>query len=92
VELPAGATMRAPPPGPVAPEKKLSYAERLELEKILDVIAAAEVKVAELEAKLAALYTKAPDQAERVRNEGLAAQAEVTRLVQRWEELEARKG
>ena len=92
VELPAGATMRAPPPAPVAPEKKLSFAERLELEKILDVIAAAEVKVAELEAKLAALYTKAPDQAERVRNEGLAAQAEVTRLVQRWEELEARKG
>ncbi|HEX7602542.1 MAG TPA: ABC transporter ATP-binding protein, partial [Polyangiaceae bacterium] len=92
VELPAGATMRAPPPPPVAPEKKLTYAERNELGKILDVIAAAEAKVTELEAKLATLYTKDPEAAERVRNEGLSAQAEVTRLVQRWEDLESRKG
>ena len=92
VQLPAGATMRAPPPAPVAPEKKLNFAERLELEKILDVIAAAEGKVADLEASLAKLYAEAPEQAERVRNEGLAAQAEVSRLVLRWEDLEARKG
>ena len=92
VDLPQGATMRAPPPPPVPPEKKLTYAERLELEKILDVIAAAEVKVAELEGKLATLYATDPEQAERVRNEGLAAQAEVSRLVQRWEDLESRKG
>ena len=73
-------------------KKKLTYAERLELEKIMDVIAEAEVKVTELEAKLAdgSLWGKSPELAKETQALLDGARAEVERLTARWEDLEAR--
>jgi ATP-binding cassette subfamily F protein uup len=104
VEL-AAAKTSAPPPAPAketakpspkpeeSTKKKLTYGERLELDKIMDVIAEAESKVATLEAKLVdpTLYAKDPEGAKRLQRELELAQADVARLVQRWEELEARR-
>ncbi|WP_394824116.1 ABC-F family ATP-binding cassette domain-containing protein [Pendulispora albinea] len=83
----------APSNTPAAPEKKkLTYAERLELEKILDVIAEAEVRLSALEAKLAdgSLWAKSPDEAKETQGLLDAARAEVERLTARWEDLESR--
>ncbi|WP_394833932.1 ABC-F family ATP-binding cassette domain-containing protein [Pendulispora rubella] len=73
--------------------KKLTYAERLELEKIMDVIMAAEEKVSTLEAKLAdgSLWAKAPDEARETQAQLDAARADVERLTARWEDLESRR-
>ncbi len=92
-EAPKPAAKSAPPPPTAAAKKKLTYGERIELDGILDVIAAAETKVSALEGKLAdpALYTKDPEGAKRAQRELEAAQADVARLVQRWEDLEARR-
>ncbi len=95
----AQATIAAAPKPKAAPaaassgeKKKLTYAERLELEKIMDVIAEAEVKVTELEAKLAdgSLWGKSPELAKETQALLDGARAEVERLTARWEDLEAR--
>ncbi|MGH7283014.1 MAG: ABC-F family ATP-binding cassette domain-containing protein, partial [Polyangiaceae bacterium] len=91
-EAPA-VTIPAPPPAAAAaPKKKLTYAERIELGAILETIAEAETKVAELEKSLAdpSLYA-APDRTKSLKNELEFAQANVARLTARWEDLEARK-
>jgi ATP-binding cassette subfamily F protein uup len=76
-----------------APKKGLSYAERLELETILDKISAAEERAGALESTLAdpSFYTERAAEAGQVRTDLEAAQAEVARLIARWEDLEARK-
>ena len=91
-EAPA-VTIPVPAPANVtAQKKKLTYAERLELESILDVIATAEEKVGQIERTLAdpGLYAT-PDRAKTLKFELDHAQAEVARLTARWEDLEARK-
>jgi len=73
-------------------KKKLTYAERLDLEKILDVIAEAEARVSMLEAKLAdgSLWAKSPDAAKETQALLDVARADVDRLTVRWEDLESR--
>src|SRR5262249_11046070 len=75
-------------------EKPLTYAERIELEGLLDKVGAAEEAAAALEARLAdpALYAGGAklDEARRLESELAAAKAEVARVTARWEELEAR--
>jgi ATP-binding cassette subfamily F protein uup len=99
---PARADSAASAPKKVAPDtksastapqtKKLTYAERIELDGILDVIAAAEARVARAEASLAdpAFYASKED-ATRIASELDAARAEVASLLARWESLEARR-
>ena len=72
--------------------KKLTYAERIELDAILDVIAAAEERVARAEGALAdpALYARADD-ARRATSEVDDARANLASLLARWESLEARR-
>ena len=73
-------------------KKKLSYGERLELDSILDVIAEAEAQVAKLEKDLIDPATYAsPDSAKKTKSALDFAQADVARLVARWEDLESRK-
>ena len=92
-------TIPAPPPASAPPStiktatKKLTYGERIELEGIMDKIAEAEGKVAAAEKALAdpAVYAK-PADAKKLQNELNFAQADVARLVARWEDLESRKG
>jgi ABC transport system ATP-binding/permease protein len=99
----AAAASVEPPPAPVsAPReqaappvaKALSYAERRELEGILDVIAAAERRVAELEHELSqpSLYASRAHEAKQLGLDLEAARAEVSTLIARWETLESRRG
>jgi ATP-binding cassette subfamily F protein uup len=76
-----------------AAPKKLTHAERIELEGILDRIAGAEALVTKLEAQLADpnVYGKGADTMKQLRAEYTAAGAEVSRLLARWEALEARR-
>ncbi|MEC7521975.1 MAG: ABC-F family ATP-binding cassette domain-containing protein [Myxococcota bacterium] len=80
---------RAPKPK----KKGLTYGERLELEGIMDVIAAAEEKVGALETRLAdpALYEGGGDEAATLSRELEAAKAELDAKVARWEALETKK-
>lgn len=92
---------RVAPPRPAATESKprgekkrgLTYGERLELESIMDRIAEAEAKVAELEARLAdpALYLGGGTEAAPLVAELEAAKAELEGRMARWEELETKK-
>ncbi|CAN5562602.1 energy-dependent translational throttle protein EttA [soil metagenome] len=84
----------APPPPPLPPKKKLSYSEKIELDGLLDVIGAAEEKVAYLETRLLdpTLYAKDPDGAKSLRGEIDDAKAAVVKLTARWEALESRRG
>ncbi len=85
---------RAPEPKKAAqPRTTLTFAERKELDGILDVIAAAEERVAHAERSLAdpALYKAKPEEAGRISKELEAARAEVASLIARWESLEARR-
>ena len=72
-----------PPPKPK--KEKLTYAEKIELEGILDTIAAAEAKVAAIEKAL-----EDPTQYARAK-ELEPAKAEVARLIERWELLESKR-
>jgi ATP-binding cassette subfamily F protein uup len=75
-----------------APKRKLSYTEQREFDGLEAAIAAAEKRLADLEAKLNepklledhAAYAKACDASGK-------AQSEVARLYARWEELEAKR-
>jgi ATP-binding cassette subfamily F protein uup len=73
--------------------KPLTFAERKELEGILDDITALETTVADLEARLAdpLLYAKDADLAKRVREDHVKAHEDLARRTKRWEELEARR-
>jgi len=77
------------------PRKPLTYGERLELDKILGVVAQAEDELTTLEKRLAdpALYTSASGGAEAKSLEADRARiaARVADLTKRWEDLEARK-
>jgi ATP-binding cassette subfamily F protein uup len=88
---PAPRAAAAAPPSPAAP-KKLTYAERLEYAGIMDAIAAAEGRVAEIERMLADpdLYASRAHEAKSLQEDLAAAKREVERLTARWEELEAR--
>ena len=83
----------APPPtvatATTRDAKPLTYAERLELEGLLDRVSAAEESVAALEARLAdpALYGKPTDEARALAADLDAARFEAARLTARWEEL-----
>ena len=75
--------------------KKLSFAERRELDGIFARIELAETRVGELETRLAdpALYKDDGGAAvPEVQRELAEAQTELESLTQRWEELEARRG
>lgn len=75
-----------------ATKRGLTYAERLELEALPDQLDAAEKRARELEAALAdpALYRERGDEVAPLRAELEAANAEVERLMARWEDLETR--
>jgi len=77
----------------VTARKKLTHAERGELDGILDRIAAAEARVAKLEVELAdpTAYGKGAEAMKQLRAAYDAAVAEVTRLLARWEALESRR-
>jgi len=82
----------APPAASANGIKPLTYAERIELGGILEVISAAEERARSIEAALAdpELYVSRSDQAGRLGAELEAARAEVERLTARWELLESR--
>lgn len=71
------------------PKKKLTYAERIELDAIMDRIGDAESHVRELEKALSdpTLHAKAKDHARDLE----VARSEVTALITRWESLEAKR-
>jgi ATP-binding cassette subfamily F protein uup len=75
------------------PRGGLTYAERLELEAIVDRIEAAEKRVADVEARLADpdLYAKRGSEVAGVQAELSAARDEAAKLVARWEALERKK-
>ena len=94
----AAAKAAAPPPAKAvvkeAPKgKALSFAEKNELEGIMDKIEAAEGKVGELEAKLAdpTLYSARGGEVAGLNIELEKAKAEAARLTTRWEELETKR-
>jgi ATP-binding cassette subfamily F protein uup len=76
------------------PKSGLTYAERLELEGILDRIDAAEKRVSDVEAKLAdpELYAKRGTEVAGLQTELASAKDDAAKLVARWEALEQKKG
>jgi len=89
------ATRRASARPPDRPRKRraLSYAEGQELESIVPRIEAAEARVASLEARLGdpSLYQDGGGEVSAVMQELERAKAEAARLMERWEELEAKR-
>jgi ATP-binding cassette subfamily F protein uup len=86
--------VKQPAAAPPSPAKgKLSYREQREYDGIEAAIAAAEAKAAQAETATHDPKVHADHQASAKAFEALAAaQAEVTRLFARWEELEAKRG
>ena len=74
-------------------KKSLTYAERIEVDGIMEVIARAEERVTLLEAELSdpALWATRAAEAGRLRADLELARGEVARLIARWEALEARR-
>jgi ATP-binding cassette subfamily F protein uup len=94
---PAIAEASAPAAKPAPATKKktgLTYGERIELEGIVDRIAAAEARVAELETAIndPALYASGADKARARLTELETAKRDLETLLARWEELETKKG
>jgi ATP-binding cassette subfamily F protein uup len=90
----AGPTQTRSDSSPAGPSAKpLTYAERKELERIMDEIAAAETALAKLEAALSdpGTYGRGPEALKNAQQSYAAARSEVTRLTARWEELESRE-
>ncbi len=89
------APVRGSPKASASPPKakSLTYAERLELDKIMEVIEGAEAELAALEAKLSdpALYTSGGKDAKALEEARARGAERVKALTQRWEDLEARK-
>jgi ATP-binding cassette subfamily F protein uup len=93
----AARPVSTPPPPKKAAEtaagpKALTYAERIELEGIMDKIAAAEEKVTAIERELSdpTLYATRGEEAKRLNADLDAARADVAALTSRWESLESR--
>jgi len=87
-------TKPKPAAGEVAPgPKKLTYAERLELETLPDRIDEAEKKVRAMEETLAdpSLYASRGSEVPGLKAELARLQGEAARLFSRWEDLEARR-
>jgi ATP-binding cassette subfamily F protein uup len=87
-------TSPPPPPAPKAkPKGGLTYAERLELDSILEAIEAAEQKVAEVERLLAdpSLYATRGAEVAPLQQRLQKAKGDAEALVARWEALEAKK-
>jgi ATP-binding cassette subfamily F protein uup len=85
---PRARTEASTPSGP----KPLTFAERKELDGILDEITALETRVQELEAQLAnpSLYGN-PDDARRTREDHARVERDLAERTSRWEALEARR-
>ncbi len=83
-----------PPPGAAAAPKprKLSYKEQREFDALPDRIDALEAEQKALGAQLAdaAFYAKEPDRAAAAQARHAQIDAELTRLLERWEELGSR--
>ncbi|MFO0564723.1 MAG: hypothetical protein U0263_03620 [Polyangiaceae bacterium] len=77
-----------------AKPKSLTYAERLELEKLPERIEASEARVRELEARISepSFFRGAPAEVKETLAELDAAREEALGLLARWEELETRAG
>jgi ATP-binding cassette subfamily F protein uup len=97
-EAPRDAPVRSSPqekPGAKEREKPkgLTYAERIELDGLMDRIAEAEHSVAKVEGQLAdpALYATRGTAVARLRADLDRAKREVATLLSRWEELEMRR-
>jgi ATP-binding cassette subfamily F protein uup len=93
---PAAAQAAAKPAANAAKPKSksgLTYAERLELEGILDKIDAAEKRVATIEAQLAdpSLYATRGHEVAGLQAQLATAKDEAAKLVARWESLEAKQ-
>jgi ATP-binding cassette subfamily F protein uup len=84
---------RAAPAAKPKGKSALTYAERLELDGILDAIDKAEGAVSALEALLAdpSLYATRGSEVAPLQAKLEAAKAEAARLVARWESLETKK-
>jgi ATP-binding cassette subfamily F protein uup len=82
-----------PPPKPAVAAKPLTFAEKKELDGILDEVAALETKVSTLEARLAdpSVYAARGDEGRKAQKEHADAALELSRRTTRWEELEARR-
>jgi ABC transport system ATP-binding/permease protein len=92
---PAAASIKAKPSTAVPKKARgLTYAERIELESIVDQIDVAERAVAELEAHLAdpALYASRGSEVAGIRRQLEEAQTAAARLIERWEQLEHKRG
>ena len=89
-QAPAGA---AEAPGAPNKPKPLSFAEKKELDGILDDISALEEKVSALEGRLSdpGLYSAGPDEGRKAREAHEQATRELASRTARWEELEARR-
>jgi ATP-binding cassette subfamily F protein uup len=87
-------SVQAPAPPPRKAKSGLTYAERLELEGIVDAIDRAEKTVAEVEALLAdpELYAKRGTEVAALQARLEEAKHAAAALVKRWEELEAKRG
>ncbi len=93
---PASTLAPAPAPAPAKPRSKggLTYAERLELESIIEKIERAEAAVAGVEALLAdpTLYAQRGAEVAGLQARLADAKTAAAALVTRWEELESKKG
>jgi len=80
--------------GDAGPARKpLTYAERIELDGIMQKIDAADAEVARLEAEVSdpGLYTTRAKEAPKLHEAFEAAKAEAARLLERWAHLEERR-
>jgi len=91
---PSRAEKERPATSERAKPKSLTYAERLELEKLPERIEASEARVRELEARISepSFFRGAPAEVKETLAELDAAREEALGLLARWEELETRAG
>jgi ATP-binding cassette subfamily F protein uup len=92
-ETDAAQRSQRPSRAPGKPRGGLTFAERLELDGIMEKIDAAELEVAELEGKLAqpGLYAGRGDEVRKLIGELELARARAAQLTARWEDLEGKK-
>jgi ATP-binding cassette subfamily F protein uup len=92
---PAAKSAEAPAPKRESKGAKtrLTYAERIELESIVDAVDAADKRVAELESQLSdpLLYSQRGGEVAGLQARLAAAREEAARLAERWEVLEAKR-
>jgi ATP-binding cassette subfamily F protein uup len=84
---------RAEKPKPAVKAAKLGFKEQRELDELPGRIDALEKEQASLAARLAdpATYQKDRDEARKLQERGAAIEAELAKLLERWEKLEAKK-